>query len=422
MALDPEQMRQRRLQRQQQRQQNQRKTVVKLVLAAIVLVISIVAVVLLTRPKQPAQTQTPSTSGQTAAPDTTPATEQAAPKTTVIHLAAAGDLNVTQSVVDAGGSEYDYTNAFLDVAHLLADADISVLNLEGNLFGAPYGADRSAPQNLAESLSVAGVDLVQLANSYSIYKGMDGLAATISGIRSAGMEPLGVYSDSAAAKAGKGYTIRNVSGVKIAFVAFTKGMDGMALPVGNDGCINLLYTDYATDYQEVDTEGISRILDAAAREKPDITVALLHWGSEFNDTISASQEQICSLMLEKGVDAIIGTHSHYVQKIVMDEAAGTFVAYSLGDFFGDASRAGSEYSVILDLEITKDHASGKTKITGYECTPIFTSAPKDKPARVLRIREAMRAFENNYLDRVTQAEYDSMSYALKRIDARLKGE
>jgi hypothetical protein len=39
----------------------------------------------------------------------------------VIHLAAAGDLNVTEAVVAAGGIDYDYTEAFMDVLPLLSE-------------------------------------------------------------------------------------------------------------------------------------------------------------------------------------------------------------------------------------------------------------------------------------------------------------
>ena len=195
----------------------------------------------------------------------------------------------------------------------------------------------------------------------------------------------------------------------------------MALPAGKEGCVNLLYTDYSTDYQKVDTEGITKILDAAAKEKPDVTVALVHWGSEFNNTISESQEQIRKLMQEKGVDAIIGTHSHYVQKMEFDPTAGTFIAYSLGDFFGDAQKAGSEYSVVLELEITKDNVTGETKITGYDYVPIFTVAEKEKPLRVVRIHEAMKAYEDGFIDSVSKETYDAMAYALERIEARIAG-
>lgn len=428
MAFDPEEFKQRRAQRQQQRQQRQaqqRRTVVKLIAAGVAVVLCAVLIFALTRKKpagQPEQTTPKDTIQQDQSGDTVQTTPPTTPPTTVIHLAAAGDLNITEAVVNSGGSEFDYTNTFLDVAHLLADADITALNLEGNLFGAPYGTDRSAPQTMAQALADAGVDLVQLANSYSIYKGMDGLTATINGVRTAGMEPLGVYPNTREAKAGKGYTIRNVQGVKIAFVAFTKGMDSMALPAGSEGCVNLLYTDYATTYQNEDAEGITAVLDAVAKEKPDLTVAMLHWGSEYNDTVSESQNRICRLLQSKGVDAIIGTHSHYVQKMVYEKEAGTFVAYSLGDFLGDAQRAGSEYSVILDLEITKDNTSGETRITGYSYTPVFTVKEKDKPLRVVRIQETVAAYEGGYIDKVSQQTYEAMQYALTRIEDRITAE
>jgi len=199
-------------------------------------------------------------------------------------------------------------------------------------------------------------------------------------------------------------------------------MNGMALPAGSENCVNLLYTDYSSSYQTVNTDGIRSILNAVSKEKPDVTIALLHWGSEFNDTISETQQDIAELMMENGVDAIVGTHSHYVQKMEYDEAAGTFVAYSLGDFFGDAQRAGSEYSVVLDLEITKNTDTGDTKITGYSYTPIFTYTDENGPVRVLRISEAIAAYEAGYIHRVSQEAYDAMQYALTRVESRIAGE
>ena len=337
---------------------------------------------------------------------------------TVIHLAAAGDLNVTKKVVGLGG---DYTDTFLDVAPILAQADITALNFEGGLYGEPYGEDASAPPTLPAALKNAGVDVVQLANSYAIYRGTAGLFSTVNGMKDAGLTPVGAWANTAAAKAAGGYTICEVKGIKIAFVAFTKGMDGMTLPPGSEGCVNLLYTDYSSAYQNVNTEGITTILGAVAEEKPDITIAMLHWGSEFNDTISSSQEKITTLLQENGVDAIIGTHSHYVQKMTFDPATGHFVAYSLGDFLGDADRPGSEYSVILDLEITKNNTTGHTQVTGYSYTPIFTVTDGNAP-RITRIDTAMQAYESGYIARVSQETYEAMKHARERIRARIFGE
>ena len=366
--------------------------------------------------------QAPTRNPSATEPTQTESTGPTLPPTTVIHYAAAGDLNINDLTVGAGGSSYDYTNTFLDVAHLLAKADVATVNFEGNLCGSPYGSTFSAPQQMAVALQKIGVDLVQMANSYSINRGLSGLATSIDAIRSAGMEPLGVYATDADFKAGKGYTLRNVQGVRIAFVAFTKGMDGMALPAGSENCVNVLYSDYDSAYQTVNEEKILSVLSAAKKEKPDIIVALLPWGSEFNNTVSKSQKSIVELMQTNGVDAIIGTHSHYVQKVDYNPETGKVVAYSLGDFFSDASRAGSEYSVVLDLEITKDNVAGTAKITGCTYTPIFTVNEPEQPLRVIRIREAMAAYENGYLNRVSAETHGKLTYALQRIEARVAGE
>ena len=402
MAIDPQEFKKRREARAQQRARRQKRMRQLGIAGAALLAVAVVVLLIVLASK--------------AAPQK-PKEEDPATKT-VVHIAAVGDLNVTDKLIASGGENFDYTDTFKDVLPLLAEADVTLVNLEGNFYGLPY-ADRSAPQSLAKSLARLGVDMVQVANSYSIYKGMDGLKKTLSAISAEGLEPLGAYP--APADATKGYTIRTVQGVKIAFVAFTKGMDGMALPVGNEGCVNVLYEDYATDYRKVDAANITRILSAAEKEKPDLTVAMLHWGSEFNDNVSQSQENILKMLYEQGVDVVIGSHSHYVQKMALDMEKGTFVAYSLGDFVG-TERAGSEYSVVLDLEIVKYLESGKTTVNSFKYTPIFTVDEEGKPLRVVRIAETMKAFDEDYLDSVSQETYDAMTYALKRIEDRIKAE
>ena len=420
MLSGPEERKQMREEKARQRAARESKRrKLRLIIAAVVLVAcGLLIFFVVRRPAAPVTDPTESTPGTTEA---IPSESQGTPATTVIHYRAAGDLNINELTVAAGGDGYQYTDTFLDVAHLLADGDISSLNFEGNLCGAPYGSTFSAPQSMAEALQKSGVDLVQMANSYSINRGLAGLTASIDAIRAAGMEPLGVYATNADFKAGKGYVIRNVQGVKMAFVAFTKGMDGMALPAGSENCVNVLYKDYDSGYQKVDTERITSVLSAVNKERPDIVVALLHWGSEFNDTISASQKDIVSLLQRYGVDAIIGTHSHYVQQMSYDGETGQFVAYSLGDFFSDTGRAGTEYSVVLDLEITKDNKTGAAKITGFSYTPIFTVSEEGMPLKVVRIAEAVEAYESGYLNRVSAETYQKMLYALDRIQARING-
>ena len=365
-------------------------------------------------------------------PVTVPTTEETKETTpiqkspiTTIHIKAAGDLNVTDAVVNAGMAvnSYDFSPVFKDVAAILSDADLTVMNFEGNICGAPYGSETtSAPAELLAALRGCGVDLLQMANSCAINNGLNGLTSTLRAIRAAGMEPVGAFSSSEEFKKSKGYTMTDIQGIKVGFVAFTKGLGGRGMPAGSEDLVNILYTDYATEYREIDKTRISTILKSMEEEKPDITVALLHWGSEYNDDISKTQEQLVSLLKKNGVDVIIGTHPHTLQPIDYDKSAGTLVAYSLGDFFGDADRGATNYSAILDIEITKDANAGTTKVTDYTLHPIYTVRETEcvgnNDRRVVRIGTALSAYNGNFLDKVTESCKGSMEYALTRIDER----
>ena len=419
MIENPEERKRKRMQEKAKRQAAQRKLIIRLAIAAAVVIVCgivILAIALGAGAKNKPTPTEPPVSAQVSQPETPQA------NTSVIHFAATGDLNVTQQVVASGGADYDFSKTFMDVAPLLASADLTTVNLEGDFSGAPYGSNGTAPQTMAQALRHAGVDMIQLANSYAVNRGVSGLMTTIDSVRQAGMEPVGVFKDEEEFQEKQGFSLFEVQGIRIAVVSFTKGMArSTGLPPGNEDCVNTLYSDYSSTYQNIDKEKIEKIMKAVEKQEPDITIALLHWGSEWNDSISKSQESICELLQEYGTDAIIGTHPHYLHKIDYNSENGTLVAYSLGDFIGDASESGTEYSIILDIEITKDNTTGEASITGYSYTPIFTVTEKDKPVRVVRIHEAIAAYESGYMDAVSTETYEAMKYALTRIEQRIAG-
>ena len=425
MAFESEEIRKRQQRRKQEakrRQERQqflrRRITLGVIAAAVVLALCGLLILLLQHGAEPDVTEP-------SAEITQPVQTQPTEPETVINIAFGGDLNVTDKTVTSGaaGGSYDYTDVFMDIAPLFAGADAAVLNFEGNLCGAPYGTQNtSAPQELMQALSNAGVDMIQMANSCAVNNGILGLQSTLNGIRQAGMEPLGAYSSNEEFEKSKGFTLRSIHGVKVAFVSFTKGMDGLGLPEGSENCVNLLYTDYTSTYQNINTEGITEILRAVEREKPDVTIALLHWGSEYNNQVSSSQKRIVSLMQKEGVDAIIGTHSHYVQSVDYDAENGTLVAYSLGDFFGNAEKNHTNYSLVLELEITKNNQTGQAKITAFDYTPIYTMTPENTEVshmKLLRIPDAIAAYEADSIHKVSETTYNALKTALSRVKSRV---
>ena len=170
-------------------------------------------------------------------------------------------------------------------------SDLTIGNLECNFCGAPYAGkpDYRAPESLATTLSTIGFDLLQTANTCSIQNGLSGLQSTISYLTNAGIDHAGTYADAAERAANNGVVIKNVSGLKVAIIAYTKGLGGLQLPEGAEYAVNLLYKDYSTDYEKLDTQALLQSVDAAKELKPDIILVMLHWGSEATLEVTKTQ-------------------------------------------------------------------------------------------------------------------------------------
>lgn len=342
-------------------------------------------------------------------------------------LRAVGDIYLTDAMLDAArcsDGSYDFSAQFAGIIPALAEADLTLANFEGNFDSAPYGKDlASYPDALAKTLSAAGIDLLQTANTFSIFNGMAGMERTKSVIEAQGMTAFGTYV-SAADRESNQVIVREINGIRIAFVAFTKGLGGMGLPTGSEYCVNLLYTDYTSNYEVIDYDGIRAVMKAARGTNPDLIVAALHWGSENTRDVSKSQESIANLLIDCGADLILGSHSHLAAPIEeravrMDngEDKTVVIAYGLGDLSA-VDEDGSTVGVMLDLEITKD-SSGSTYFSkvGYRAVgAVDRGEDIQNRFRVLDIDSALALYEANYYDRISDSLYEALTAARERLE------
>ena len=116
--MNMEELNNRRMERYLQRQQNyakkRKKKMLILIASACLAVLGLAALFFLLRMEDAPAPEVP---------NVTASAQKIPEDATVIHLVAAGDVNVTDAIVASGGAEFDYTDTFLDVAHLLADGD-----------------------------------------------------------------------------------------------------------------------------------------------------------------------------------------------------------------------------------------------------------------------------------------------------------
>ena len=263
---DEEVLEQRRLKRLEMKRKHKIKQRIVFGAAALILILAVVLIVRgCTAEKEPPEQEV------VTPPPTVPEEPEPVEPDKTATLAAVGDIMMYQDQIDAAQQEdstYNFADCFSAIKAYTSSADLTVGNLELNLCGTtPYSGNPrtapyfNAPDILAQNLADIGFDILQTANTYSIMNGINGLTSTMNILNAAGIEAVGTHLSDPGTTGG--YVIREINGIKIAFIAFTKGLNNMTLPLNSEYCVDLLYTDYNSDYSIVDTTGIMNRLDAA---------------------------------------------------------------------------------------------------------------------------------------------------------------
>ena len=108
-------------------------------------------------------------------------------------LSAVGDIFLTEDMLrDARtlSGTYDFMPLFQHIVMETAKADLTIGNLEGTFANTDKD---SYPDSLAADLARCGFDILQTANSYSVFQGLSGLIRTKSVIEDQGLHALGTF-------------------------------------------------------------------------------------------------------------------------------------------------------------------------------------------------------------------------------------
>lgn len=84
------------------------------------------------------------------------------------------------------------------------------------------------------------------------------MACTLEVLDEAGLSHVGTYREDETSKP----VVADVGGISVAFLGYTCGTNGNALPETAPGCVNLFNTDYITSLKTPDTERL--VSDLAA--------------------------------------------------------------------------------------------------------------------------------------------------------------
>ncbi|MGC4791793.1 CapA family protein [Micromonospora sp. DT178] len=236
-----------------------------------------------------------------------------------ITLAFAGDVHFAGRTA---GLLKDPATAFGRISSALSGADLAMVNLETAVTtgGSPEPKQFlfRAPASTYDAVKAAGVDVVSIANNHTLDYGREGLADTLAAAEAAGVPAVGAGADAAAAYAP---WITRVGATRIAFLAFSQ--------------VDELWSEWKATESRAGiamTRDLPRAVAAvrAARQRADVVVAYVHWGTEGDACPPSEARAFAGEMARAGADIVVGTHAHL---LLGDGWIGrTFVQYGLGNF------------------------------------------------------------------------------------------
>ena len=342
------------------------------------------------------------------------------PEPITIHMSATGDimchLTNIKNAYNSTSKDYDFSNVFKNISTYTSNADITVGNLETTFAGKSRGYTGyptfNTPEVLGTNLRDIGFDVICTANNHSMDKGYSGIESTLNFLDDYGLDH---YGTARSEEEQDTILIKDVNGIKIAFLAYTYGTNGITIPNGKEYSVNL-----------IDKDLIKEHISLAKQQNVDVICVSMHWGNEYKVVQNSSQEDLADFLFENGVDVILGSHPHVLEpmeKRTITLEDGTtkdgFVIYSLGNFVSGQIYANTKSTVILDIQITKD-SEGKISIDNVNYTPVYLydsgSGSKSRSRYTLiDVEKAISDYENGESGSVSKSLYNTLKDELESI-------
>jgi len=264
--------------------------------------------------------------------------------------------------------EFNYDDVFRYIKPVITETDIAIANFEVTLAGPPYMGypQFSSPADLAVACKNAGIDYLVTANNHAADRGKQGIISTINKLDSIGIPHTGTFLNSACHDSLTPMMIHR-NGASIALLNYTFSTNGIKVP--EPVIVNIL-----------DKELIINDINKAKNKKADIIILFLHWGTEYDTIPAKAQADLAEFFQSLGVDMVIGSHPHVLQKMVWHKNAGNvkegIVVYSLGNFVSNQRKPKTDGGSMVRVELTKNGDKYVISNAGYYLTWVYTPIEK----------------------------------------------
>ena len=247
-------------------------------------------------------------------------------KTFSAKLIATGDGLIHSGLYKAAyqNGTYDFSGMLTYTKEKLKDYDIKYYNQE-TVFDdtKSYGSYPrfNTPSAFGEAMIDAGFNVVSLATNHSMDAGAS--SAKKSALWWESHDNVLTHGMASSAEARENYQIMDANGITYTMLSYTYGTNGLG--TGDINKEPFLVNLYDEEVVKKDIE--------AVRDKVDILIVAMHWGSEYRLTPTDTQKEQAKFLADNGVDIILGNHSHCIEP--WEWINDTVVFYSFGNFISN---------------------------------------------------------------------------------------
>ncbi|MCG1005079.1 CapA family protein [Halorubrum lacusprofundi] len=243
-----------------------------------------------------------------------------------------GDLMLGRSVNERWADDDNPENVWGSTLSRLQELDGLVGNLEccvsdrGTRWPNKGYYFRADPAFAVPALEAAGASFVSLANNHVLDYREPALRDTESHLTEAGIANAGAGTNRESALEP---TVFEAGDLTVAAFGLTDQSEEFAAAESEPG------TAFATLDPSVSATRslVEEILDSAAAHDPDLVVASLHWGPNWETEPRAVHEAFGRWLVDQGVDVVHGHSAHVLQGV--EVYRGRPIIYDAGDFVDD---------------------------------------------------------------------------------------
>lgn len=314
-----------------------------------------------------------------------------------LSLMMVGDVLIHSSLYDDAYEDgtYNFDKMLTLIKPIVNNYDLAFYNQESILGGTKLGLSSypafNSPHEVGEAFTSIGFNLVNLANNHTLDRGKKAVISSNNYWKTKkDVLTTGSYNSQ---DEQNNIQIKEVNGIRYALLGYTTTTNGIK-PSNNY---------YVNVYSE---EQIKKDINLV-KDKVDLLLVSMHWGEEYNNSITKEQESIAKYLSSLGVDIVIGHHPHVIQPI--DYIGNTLVIYSLGNFLSGQEGIDRRIGMMVSVDVKKEnddiiisdpvtrltytyYNSGKTKTN-------FKIYPFDKLNN--KLLQGYKSYYDEYMDLIT---------------------